>query len=125
MAVSVRVDDERVTIDFTGIDKVMTLTGRVVLPMGQIASARVVPRREPQALLGWRLCGGYWPGLLATGWFLVRGRKGARQLWCVYRDPEVLLVETHLERPCRVVLQHPDRHDLAWWIGERLGRAHA
>ena len=59
---------------------------------------------------------------MATGWFTVKDRKGARELWCVYKDPEVLVIDTRRERPCRVVLQHPDRHDLAWYIGERLGR---
>ena len=50
----------------------------------------------------------------------MKGEKGKRQLWCVYRDDEVLVIDNRLNRPCRVVLQLPDRHDIAWYIGERL-----
>jgi hypothetical protein len=32
----------------------------------------------------------------------------------------VLVIDSWLERPSRVVLQHPDRHNLAWLIGERI-----
>jgi hypothetical protein len=57
---------------------------------------------------------------MATGHFMVRGRKGARQFWCVYRDPEVLLIETSRKDMARIVLQHPDRDRLAWLIAERI-----
>jgi hypothetical protein len=123
MAVHVHVADDVVAIDFAGVDKWATFNpGGQQLPMAHITAARVVERTDALARIGWRLGGGYWPGRLATGWFTERGRKGARQLWCVYRDPELLAIDTTLPKPCRVVLQHPDRHDLAWYIGERLGR---
>ncbi len=73
-----------------------------------------------KAGVGWRVGGTYWPGRVAAGWFTMPDRKAARQLWSVYRDDEVLVIDTTRERPCRVVLQRPDRHDLAWLIGERL-----
>jgi hypothetical protein len=34
----------------------------------------------------------------------------------------VLLIETKLDHPVRVVLQHPDRERLAWLIAERIDR---
>jgi hypothetical protein len=37
--------------------------------------ARVVGWDEVRAGLGWRTCGGYWPGWFATGWYAVPGRK--------------------------------------------------
>jgi hypothetical protein len=43
-----------------------------------------------------------------------------RQLWDVYTDTEVLVIETRLDSPWRVVLQHPDREFLAWIISERV-----
>lgn len=55
-----------------------------------------------------------------TGRFTVRDRKGERAFLSVYRDRELLAVETSVPRPRYVILQHPDRHDLAWWIGERV-----
>jgi hypothetical protein len=65
--------------------------------------------------------GAYLPGYVAAGWFLVPDRPGARQFCCVQRDRDVLVVDTDLERPTRLVLQHPDRARLAWWIAERVG----
>ena len=90
--------------------------------MADITGARVMPRAEAMAQL--RLAGRrrLLARRLATGWFTERDRKGVRELWCVYRDAEVLAIDTTLDKPCRVVLQHPDRHDLAWFIGERLAR---
>jgi len=123
MAVHVHVSDDAVDIAFTGIDKWITFNpSGQRLAMADITGASVTTRAEVVARLGWRLGGGYWPGVMATGWYSERGRKGVRQLWCVYRDSEVLAIDTVLARPCRVVLQHPDRHDLAWYIGERLAR---
>ncbi len=123
MAVHVHVSDEAVDITFTGSDKWLTFNPKGQhLAMAGITSARVMPRSDAATEFAWRTAGGYWPGRLATGWFTMKGRKGVRQLWCVYRDQEVLVIDTTLDKPCRVVLQHPDRHDLAWYIGERLAR---
>ena len=123
MAVHVHVSDDVVDIGFSGIDKWLSFNpSGQHLRMADITAAGVVARTDALRRLGWRVGGGYWPRLLATGWYTERGRKGFRQLWCVYRDAEVLAIDTALPKPCRVVLQHPDRHDLAWYIGERLGR---
>jgi hypothetical protein len=123
MAVHVHVSDDAVDITFTGLDKWLTVNPKGQhLAMADITSALVTSRAEAAAELGWRIGGGWWPHALTTGSSTVKGRKGARQLWCVYRDQEVLVIETRLDKPWRVVLQHPDRHDLAWYIGERLAR---
>ena len=125
MAVEVFVFQEYVSIDFTGVERLLTLKGHLEVPMRDIASARVASLSEVRQGLGWRVGGSYWPGRLVTGHFTVRDQPGARQLWCVQRDVEVLVIETRLERPRRIVLQHPDRHDIAWLIGERLPEATA
>ena len=122
MGVSVYVHDDRVTVDFDGLDRVMALKGHVEVALADVIDARVVPQAELRPDLGWRLGGGYWPGWFATGHFATKGSKGARQLWDCYRDPDVLLIETRLDDPWRIVLQHPDRDRLAWLIAERLGR---
>ena len=67
-----------------------------------------------------RTGGGYWPGRMATGHFTWRHRKGIRQLWAVYSDKEALVIDTTLEKPARIVIQHPYKHDLAWLIAERI-----
>jgi len=90
--------------------------------MAAIVAAQVRPVDGLRKGLGWRVGGGYFPGRLATGWFTVKSEKGKRQLWCVYRAREVLVIDTRLDKPSRIVLQLPDRHDVAWYIGERLAR---
>ena len=122
MGINVFVHDDAVDIDFTGLDRLVTLRGHVRLPMGVIASARLVHQDELRPTLGLRLGGTYLPGVLAAGKFSARDRDGGEQLWDVYRDPEVLVIETKLDHPVRLVLQHPDRGRLAWLIAERIDR---
>jgi len=120
MAVDVQVRDDAIDIALGGWDAVWAFARRRHLPMATVRSARVVPRREGLHLLGWRLGGTGLPGACIAGRFSVRGRKGERAFASVYRDRELLVIETSVPRPRYVVLQHPDRHDLAWWIGERV-----
>ena len=121
MPVLVHVGDDAVDITFTGMDRLLTFAGgHQRLTLADIVVARVLPVEGLRAELRWRLGGGYFPGRLTTGWFTVKGEKGKRQLWCVYRDHEVLVIDTRLDKPSRVVLQLPDRHDVAWYVGERL-----
>jgi hypothetical protein len=122
MTADVWVHDDRVTIDLHGLDKVAALAGHVEVPMEHVTGARVVPTAEAKAALGWRVGGTFWPGAVTAGYFTERQRRGARQWWSVYRDAEVLVIDTDLDRPSRVVLQHPDRDRLAWLISERVDR---
>ena len=120
MSLDVQVFDDKVTIDIGGADPVWCLKRHLEIPMVHITSARVGPVDEVQHGLGWRVGGGYWPGRMATGHFTVPDHPGGRQFWCVYRDTEVLIIDTSLDQPARVVLQHPDRERLAWFIAERI-----
>jgi hypothetical protein len=122
MASNVFVHDDVVDIDFTGWSRIWALKGHVELRMADIVAARVAPRTEVLEGLGWRVGGTYWPGKVTAGHYSTRGRKGVRQLWDVYTDPELLVIETRLDSPWRVVLQHPDRDFLAWVISERIHR---
>ena len=122
MAVNVFVHDDAVDIDFTGWSRVWALKGHVELAMTDIVEARVASRAELVADLGWRVGGTAWPGKVIAGHYTTRGRKGVRQLWDTYTDQELLLIETRLDRPWRVVLQHQDRDFLAWVISERIHR---
>ena len=121
MGVSVYVHDDRMTVDFDGLDRLLVLKGHLEVSLADITDARVAPQAELRRDLGWRLGGGHWPGAFATGHFSTKGGGGGRQLWDCYRDPDVLLLETRLENPWRIVLQHPDRERLAWLIAERIG----
>jgi hypothetical protein len=120
MPVDVYVGEEQVAILLTGIDSIWAFRSRLIIPTDEIVSARVVSRDQAKDHLGWRFGGTYWPGTVAAGNYTVRGRNDQRAFWSVYRDDEVLEIETNVDRPRYIVVQHPDRHTLAWLIGERL-----
>jgi hypothetical protein len=123
MSVKVYVHDDRISIDLDGMEQVWCLARHLEVPIEHVTSARVAPLAEVREGLSWRVGGAYWPGVIATGNYLVPGRQGARQFWCVYRDQEVLVIDTDLDRPARIVLQHPDRDRLAWLVAERIPNA--
>jgi len=120
MSLGVDIDEvaREVVVRLHGLDSWMALTSTEHLPFETITGARVVPVSELTSGRGWRLGGTYWPGGICAGRYGVPGRSGARQLWLVFRDPEVLVIDTTLERPTRVVLQTPDRDELARRINE-------
>lgn len=122
MGCAVYVHEDAVEVTFTGGDVLMCLKSSLRLAMDDIVEARLVPQAEAKQNLRWRVGGGYFPGWFATGHYTVRDRPGARALWRVYRDPEVLEIVTRLERPCSVVLQHPDRARLAWLVNEKVAQ---
>ncbi len=109
MTLNVLVSDNLVSIRFTGSDRLLSLCRYVDLHGDEIVGARLLPRSEAKALLGWRVGGSYWPGAFANGWFTTPGQRGQLQLWDVYRDDEVLVIDTTRPKPSRIVLQHPDR----------------
>lgn len=121
MAVRVVVDDDAVDIRLTGVDALYALRSHLRIAMPSITRVAVMPVAQARRSIGLRVGGTAFPRLVLAGWFSDRRRRGARQWWSTYRDDEVLVVDTRLRRPSRVVVQHPDRHDLAWWIGERIG----
>jgi hypothetical protein len=120
MSVHLVVEDDAVDIRLTGLDAVAALRTHLRIAMDDVTGVHVVPTSEARRSVRWRVGGTAVPGLVMAGWYTQRERPGARQWWSTYRDDEVLVIDTRLERPSRVVVQHPDRHDLAWFIGERL-----
>jgi hypothetical protein len=124
MAVHVDVGDEWVVVRFTGLERLLTMTHGAQLPIRAITSAQVQLLTEVDPELSWSPFATRVPGVAVAGSFAWDGHPGGRQLWCVERDAEVLVVDLDAEA-CelpygRVVLQHPDRNDLAWWIAERV-----
>lgn len=109
MTARVDLRPEGLVVTFSGLDAALTLKRQLELPWADVESVRVARQRDLKSDLGWRVGGGYLPGVFATGHYTYRGRPGERQLWCCYRADEVLVVETRRARPRRVVLQvdHP------------------
>ena len=113
MGVKITYDQDKLRISCSGIDRIYTFASAMEVPRSAIRSARVMDIAEAKEDLGWRVGGGYFPGRLATGWFLSRGNTSGRQWWCTYRDREVLVIDTTLKSPSRVVNQTPERAALA------------
>ena len=120
MAIELVVHDDSIDLTFSGRDRFFALSKGIHLPINEITDARVATVGEMKKELGWRVGGGYWPGRMATGHFTWKGRQRYRQLWSVYRESEVLVIDTTRKNPARIVVQHPYRHDLAWLIAERI-----
>lgn len=97
----------------SGWDRLWSFSREIRVPIDSITAARVVSIREARRELGWRMGGTAIPGRVTAGWFSWRGRPGYRQWWSTFRDPMVLMVDTTLRRPCRLVLQTPRRGELA------------
>lgn len=124
MTARVELRPEHLAVSFRGADAFLSLKRRLLLPWPDIESVRVARRADLNRELGWRVGGGYFPGILTTGHFTWRGRRGDRQLWCVYAEREALLViETRRARPRRVVLQVDDPAGLAARIDAVLTRS--
>ncbi|MFQ5557079.1 MAG: hypothetical protein ACE5GB_06180 [Acidimicrobiales bacterium] len=113
MTVKVDVSEDGVTVSLDGVDAVWALRRRLVLTADDLLDARVLPRAEARRHRGWRLGGTAVPGVVCAGNYTVPRRRGDRAFWSVYRDDEVLEIETTRAKPRFVVLQHPERRELA------------
>jgi hypothetical protein len=102
------------------MDSVMACSSGATIRADELVGAQLLPRTEALKSIGWRIAGAYLPKAFATGWYSYKGARGARQLWCVYRDDEVLAIDLKRDRPRRVVLQHPDRARLCQQINALL-----
>jgi len=127
MAVNAVVHDTTFDIDLTGLDALWGLKQHLSIPLNQVVSARVLPRDEATQQLGLRLHGTWFPGRLHAGTFLIRERKGPfrsrpRAFVFMRRGSSVLEVQTTLDVPAVILVECADANDLAWFIGERLGR---
>lgn len=99
----------------------MCLKGHLVVPYAVITDVSVRSFDDVRPELGWRVGGGYWPGLLATGHYTRPGRPGERQFWRVYRRRDRLLVlETSWSSPSRIVLAVPDVDGVVAELGRHV-----
>jgi hypothetical protein len=123
MAVSVVVTDSQVHIRCTGWDRIWSLSRGRTIELFEILSANVLPRSVVRSRLTWRIGGTHFPGLIVAGHFLLRDdaqRPRARAWVLLHRDREALVLELRGRTPQLIALSHPDRHNLAWWLAERI-----
>ena len=120
MAVAVALTDSGIEVRLTGMDLVWSLRGTVTVPWSDVVGARVVDAKAARSRLLLRIGGTGLSGVVKAGRFTVRDEPGVREFWVTYRDPEFLEIETTQERPKRIVLQVPDRAELAAAINTRV-----
>jgi hypothetical protein len=63
--------------------------------------------------------------VIYAGHFVIRregDERGLRAWVSIRRGPELLEITLRGRRPRMIALERDDAHDLAWFIGERLGR---
>jgi len=117
VGIEVRVEGDDLVVRTGGLDTLLTLTRELRIARSDITDAQLLPVADAKATLGWRIGGGYFPRGFATGWFLWKGRRGLWQWWCVFRDDEVLVIDTDQPKPARLVIQTPDRAAIAKQLG--------
>lgn len=116
MGTSLRIDGDSLVLELTGIHAALALGSGARVPLADVTGVRVAAWDEVRTDLGWRTFGGYVPGLLATGWYAFRDpdRAGQRQFWAVFRERgELVVVDTALEKPARVVAAVAEPHAVA------------
>jgi hypothetical protein len=120
MAVTVELTDTGIDVHLTGMDMVWSLRGAVTVPWSDVVGARVVGAKVARQRLLLRTVGTGLTGVVKAGRFTVRDEPGVREFWATYRDPEFLEIETTQLQPKRIVLQAPDRAELAARINGRV-----
>jgi|tagenome__1003787_1003787.scaffolds.fasta_scaffold17163908_2 hypothetical protein len=120
MAVKVELTDAGIEVRLTGMDMVWSVRGAVDVPWSEVVGARVVDAQVARQRLLLRTMGSGLTGVVKAGRFTVRDEPGVREFWATYRDPEFLELETTNEQPKRIVLQVPDRVELAVAINARV-----
>jgi len=121
VAVAVALTDAGIDVKVSGMDTLWSLRGAISVPWSEVVEARVVDAKTARKRLMWRVGGTSWFGSATAGNFTVRNEPGVREWWVAYKDPELLEIETTRDRPKRIVLQVPDRAELAAAINERIG----
>ncbi|HEX3825858.1 MAG TPA: hypothetical protein VHV82_01185 [Sporichthyaceae bacterium] len=115
MSVEVVIAEREVRAAFRGADAFFASSRGITIPVPRLRAVGVMSRldahRECSKL---RLPGTALPGVLRAGSY---GRGDERQLWCVHRAEQVLVLDL-IGRPyCRVVLEVADPAGLAGRIG--------
>jgi hypothetical protein len=115
-------EGDRFVVTCSGWGAFLAFARTVEVSLSDVTAAHVVPLAEARKSSGWRIGGSYVPRRIYAGWFTVRGKLREREWWwSTFRDADVLVVETRLAKPRRIVLETGDRLELAATINARRG----
>ncbi len=110
MSVAAHIDGDQLIVELTGFDKLLSLKGRLQVPVRAVASFEAKDRESVERLPGrWlRLPGTYVPSAVHHGSY---GLGSHRDFWAVYRQERVLVVRLDGWDYRRLVLgvSDPDR----------------
>jgi len=119
MPVDVTIRGADLCVRFSGWDAFWTFHRGPTIPLAHVTGARVGARNVEVRTVSFRLFGTGVPRRALAG--LMRSRGGGRQLWAVYRRPDVLVVDLVEERWQRLVLQVDDPAAAAAAIDAAIG----
>lgn len=126
MAIDFEFDDGDLVVRISGWDIVWSLHRTVRVPVGAIERVYVQAKDPLQNELAFRIRGGSMPGVVMAGRFSVwkkhRTRDGERQFWLTKRAAEVLVIDTDVASPARLVLEVPEPRALQRELSDRIAR---
>ena len=103
MAVDARIEADRVIIELSGLDRILSLKHRLTAPLDAITSVECKRRESIQRLPGrWlRLPGTYVPSMVHHGSY---GLGANREFWALFRQEQVLVIRLEGWEYSRVIL---------------------
>jgi hypothetical protein len=127
VAVEITCNVDTFKLSLSGKDRILAMRGRIEIPMSAVLSASVQAKTPLINELAVRVRGSSIPTRVLSGsytvWPHARIEKGDRHFWVTYAASEVLVVDTSLARPRRIVVQTERRRELAVEIGELAATA--
>ena len=120
MAVAVRVEGNHLVVDLHGWDRLLSIKGRLDVPVTAITGIEAKSREEIKALPGrWlRLPGTYVPSMVHHGSY---GRRPNRDFWALFRQDRVLVVRMDGWDYQRIVLGMEDPDSVAAELAKVVG----
>lgn len=104
MSAKVHIEGEQLTLSVHGIDKLLTFTGSISVPLEHISSVCKAPETSRKDI-GIKLAGAGIPGLIRAGKY--SGKDGLA-FWDVRDYDKALMFELHDERYSRLFVQVED-----------------
>ncbi len=124
MGVAIDVVGDELVVSMSSWDRIWTLRRSISVPTASVTRIDVAFRQPLMEQAGLRVRGSSIPGLILAGtytvWSSFRQHEGERQFWLVQRATEVLVIETDLVRPSRLVVEVDDPYAQRQRLNEEL-----
>jgi len=120
MGVVVRVEGDHLVVELDGWDRLLSIKGRLKVPLTVVTGIEAKRREEIKALPGrWlRLPGTYVPSMVHHGSY---GRRPNRDFWALFRQERVLVLRMEGWDFQRIVLGMEDPDSVAAELARVVG----